>query len=247
MGTTLNGTTPQNTYPSLIKVGDNGAIDATLKRLSDGNGNDLPLLVSDKSITNYGGGNINTNTAFGSNALNNNTIGSANTAIGLNSLFQNISGVDNTAIGRLSMASNTTGVENTAVGSVSLNNNTTGSNNTAIGFFAILGNTTGIENVGVGRSTLQSNTTGSLNTAIGTRALLSNISGQGNTAIGVDTSSGNFSNSVIIGRDATATANNQFVVGSASVNAGSVAAEVNTSANVWNVVINGVARKILLA
>jgi hypothetical protein len=34
MGTTLTGTTPQDTYDSLIKVGDNGPIDGTLKRLS---------------------------------------------------------------------------------------------------------------------------------------------------------------------------------------------------------------------
>jgi hypothetical protein len=50
MGTTLNGTTPQNTYPSLIKVGDNGAVDATLQRLSDGEGNDLPLEVSSTAV-----------------------------------------------------------------------------------------------------------------------------------------------------------------------------------------------------
>jgi uncharacterized membrane protein len=52
---------------------------------------------------------------------------------------------------------------------------------------------------------------------------------------------------VILGIDAQATASNQFVVGTATVNAGAVTAEVNTSANVWNVIINGVAQKILLA
>jgi hypothetical protein len=46
---------------------------------------------------------------------------------------------------------------------------------------------------------------------------------------------------------ATPTGNNQFVVGTATRNAGAVTAEVNVSANVWNVIINGVARKILLA
>jgi hypothetical protein len=46
MGTTLNGTTPQSTYPSLIKVGDNGAVDATLQRLSDGEGNDFRYLLA---------------------------------------------------------------------------------------------------------------------------------------------------------------------------------------------------------
>jgi hypothetical protein len=40
MGTTLTGTTPQDTYDSLIKVTDNGPLSGTLKALSDGLGND---------------------------------------------------------------------------------------------------------------------------------------------------------------------------------------------------------------
>jgi hypothetical protein len=55
MGTTLNGTTPQNTYPSLIKVGDNGPIDGTLKTLSDGLGNDLPMQAS-STVVNFTNG-----------------------------------------------------------------------------------------------------------------------------------------------------------------------------------------------
>jgi hypothetical protein len=50
-----------------------------------------------------------------------------------------------------------------------------------------------------------------------------------------------------LGRDATATASNQFVVGSGAYPAGAVATEVNASSKVWNVIINGVAQKILLA
>jgi len=46
MGTSLFNTTPANTYPALIKVGDNSTIDGTLKTLSDGAGNDLPIQVS---------------------------------------------------------------------------------------------------------------------------------------------------------------------------------------------------------
>jgi hypothetical protein len=46
MGTALTGLQIKDTYESLIKVGDNGPIDGTLQRLSDGLGNDLPLLVS---------------------------------------------------------------------------------------------------------------------------------------------------------------------------------------------------------
>jgi hypothetical protein len=74
-----------------------------------------------------------------------------------------------------------------------------------------------------------------------------NTTGSGNSALGYNTQSGNFSNSVILGHSATATANNQFVVGSTGTNAGAVTTEVNVSTQVWNVVINGVARKILLA
>jgi hypothetical protein len=46
MGTTLTGTTPQDTYDSLIKVTDNGPISGTAKFLSDGLGNDSALALS---------------------------------------------------------------------------------------------------------------------------------------------------------------------------------------------------------
>jgi len=45
MGTTLTGTTPQDTYDSLIKVTDNGPIGATAKLLTDGLGNDSVLYL----------------------------------------------------------------------------------------------------------------------------------------------------------------------------------------------------------
>jgi hypothetical protein len=46
MGTTLTGTTPQDTYDSLIKVTDNGPLSGTAKYLSDGLGNDSILALS---------------------------------------------------------------------------------------------------------------------------------------------------------------------------------------------------------
>ena len=49
MGTTLTGTTPQDTYDSLIKVTDNGPLSGTLKALSDGLGNDSVLSLSTAS------------------------------------------------------------------------------------------------------------------------------------------------------------------------------------------------------
>ena len=50
MGTTLTGTTPQDTYDSLIKVTDNGPISATVKYLSDGLGNDSALALSTGNV-----------------------------------------------------------------------------------------------------------------------------------------------------------------------------------------------------
>lgn len=50
MGTTLTGTTPANTYDSLIKVTDNGPLSGTAKYLSDGLGNDSALALSTSNI-----------------------------------------------------------------------------------------------------------------------------------------------------------------------------------------------------
>ena len=137
--------------------------------------------------------------------------------------------VNSVAIGKEALQNNTT-YQNCAVGYRALYNNT-GGDNTAIGaFYAMFANTTG------GR-----------NTGIGTYALNGNTTGQWNSALGYNTSSGNFDGSVILGYGAGATASNQFVAGSSAVNAGAVTTETNSSTQVWNVIINGVARKILLA
>ena len=133
MGTSLSGLTPANTYQALIKVGDNSALSATLKRLSDGAGNDLPLWVSTEFLTNYGAGAITTNTAFGATALDSNTTGSNNTAYGLNALTANTSGTQNVGLGVDALLTNTTGIENTAVGGLALTTNNN-SYNSAFGY-----------------------------------------------------------------------------------------------------------------
>ena len=73
MGTTLTGTTPQDTYDSLIKVTDNGPLSGTAKYLSDGLGNDSALALSTGNVgigtltpdskLDVTGGNITINTA----------------------------------------------------------------------------------------------------------------------------------------------------------------------------------------
>lgn len=94
---------------------------------------------------------------------------------------------------------------------------------------------------------MRDNQSGSSNTAIGRDALLNNEAGGNNTAIGMGVSSGNFSGSIIIGVSATATDNNQFVVGLSGTPAGAVTTESLSSTKTWSVIINGTAHKILLA
>jgi hypothetical protein len=192
-----------------------------------------------------GAGSIASNTVVGYNALNSNVTGNRTVAIGKEALFVNTAS-NNTAVGNQALYSNTTGGTNTAVGDVAMRSNTTGEQNTALGYTALYTNTTGIENVSLGYQSLF-NSTASRNVAIGANALLSNTTGERNTAIGYSVSSGNNSGSVILGHGAAASASNQFVVGSTAVNAGQVVNEVNTSTKYWEVVINGVICKVLLA
>jgi len=188
------------------------------------------------------------NTFIGENVFN--TISNpskwANTAIGRNALKNTVAG-QNIGIGEDTLYYNTTGFQNIAIGNNALNRNIIGENNVAIGIVSMLFNTTGINNIAVGTQSLFYNTTGRDNIAIGVSTGNGNTTGQYNIMIGSDIDNQNFSRCVILGRQAQATANNQFVVGSVGTPAGSVTSEVNTSTNVWNVRINGVARKILLA
>ena len=132
---------------------------------------------------------------------------------------------------------------NTVFGNGALNSNTTGVNNTVIGYNAGSLITTGGYNtlIGYGAS---SPANGFSNTLVGNNAI---SQGSSNTIIGVDTNSGAFSSSIILGRAATATASNQFVVGSSAYPAGTITAAVAPVINeYWTVKINGVDKKIAL-
>jgi len=69
MGTTLTGTTPQDTYDSLIKVTDNGPISGTLKALSDGLGNDSTLSLSTTAASIAGTLAVTGNATFDTSTL----------------------------------------------------------------------------------------------------------------------------------------------------------------------------------
>lgn len=205
----------------------------------------------------------NGNTAIGINVGYLNTTGIDNIAIGVSALFSNTSGNYNVALGTNALGSNVIGAHNIAIGLQALENNityeniaigqeaarftTTGTNNVALGLNSLTLNTTGSRNIAIGFGASLRNTIGNDNVSLGWYALANNVTGLKNTVIGTGADCVNFNGSIVLGYAATATASNQFVVGTAAVNAGAVTVEVNASSQVWNVVINGVARKILLA
>jgi len=188
--------------------------------------------------------------AIGSQSLNSNSTSDSNTAIGYRALFSSTAS-QNTAIGAYAIGSGAAGALNTAIGYNCMYGALVGaSNNVAIGVSVFQGGSfAGAYNVGIGNSVGSSVTTGSENVIIGYSAVPNVLTtGTKNTIIGTSTAVSNAadSGSIAIGHGAVITGNNQFVVGSAATNAGTVTAEVVVSDATWSVIINGTAYKILL-
>jgi hypothetical protein len=124
-----------------------------------------------------------------------------------------------------------------------------GDSNSSFGFESMLFLTKGNQNSGFGTRTFDSLSLGDDNIAFGFQAGKNISIGSGNICIGNSSrvSRGDINNSIILGNDAEATDDNQFVVGSVDNEAGKIESESLTSTQTWSVVINGVARKILLA
>lgn len=175
-----------------------------------------------------GSGDIATNTAFGLNALQENTTGNRNTAIGNTALPVNTTGQQNTAIGALALNLNITGNGNTAVGDGALQRNKN-SSNSAFGVGALGYNTDGNYNTACGMSSLSLNTTGVYNTAVGYQALLSNTIGADNTAVGVASLRNNVSGSYNSCVGQNALSSNTTGVSNSAV--GLNASQANTTGN----------------
>jgi hypothetical protein len=175
-----------------------------------------------------GGGDVNTNTVVGFEALKSNeALGTDNTATGYQSLFKNTEGNENVAIGVGALFSNTTGKENIAVGWAALGSNTIGSENVAVGHSALVNNKDnggslyGQQNVAIGNSSLFNNTIGTNNVALGYQAGL-DLSGNSNTNTFLGSnanvsSSGIYSNATAIGYDAKVDSSNKIRLGNISV------------------------------
>jgi hypothetical protein len=80
MGTTLTGTTPQDTYDSLIKVTDNGPLTGSLKKLTDGLGNDSSLSLSTAAASLSGTFAVSGNATFDTDTL---FVDAANNRVGI--------------------------------------------------------------------------------------------------------------------------------------------------------------------
>lgn len=214
----------------------------------------------------------NSNMALGYASLQWNTTGNNNHAIGNGALiyqassdsvgngFLALAGVNgqfNTAMGTVAAWGDGngfpgappvgTGYGNTAIGAGAIYSLADGNNNTAVGNGALAELTNGEVNVAIGSAAGGQGIATYGNTAIGTLAMYPNVTGHRNTVVGLHATSTNFNESVVLGAFAQATGDNQFVIGSPSAPVGQVVTEANTSTKVWNVIINGVAYKILLA
>ena len=151
------------------------------------------FVSSEAGIPPPDGGNANSNTAQGTQALFSNTTGNANTATGVGALYKNTTGSGNTATGMAALGSNTTGVSNTAIGARTLLS-ATGNYNVALGDSAGESLTTGDNNIDIGYNVFgvkgESNTIRIGNSDIGATYIMG-ISGQtvvGGAAVFVDSS-----------------------------------------------------------
>ena len=188
------------------------------------------------------------NTAIGYQALKAAQGGSQNTALGTSALTALISGTANIALGYRAMAALTTNTDNIAIGDRAMEAGNGGGNVFIGSLSGQVSSTNCDQNTAVGYQALKIISTGNRNVAIGGTAGNALTTGASNVLIGYNAQAGaGNSASIVLGRNAAATANNQFVVGSSAYNAGTVTTEVNASSKVWNVIINGTACKILLA
>ena len=68
MGTSLTGNNISQSYLGLLKSTDSQAISSTVKRITDGNGNDLPLSISTSTVRLQAGTSTAPSLSFGSNS-----------------------------------------------------------------------------------------------------------------------------------------------------------------------------------
>lgn len=209
------------TPTALVHIAAQGTLstDVVFRVRNSGNTGDyIRVLGNNNVFVGFRAGNVNTGsnvTAYGTDALRNNTSGSSNTAFGADALTSNTTAIFNTAVGVQALSSNTTGADNTAMGALSLSSNNA-TNNSAFGYAALRLNTSGGSNSAFGENVFSNNTTGSGNIAFGVEA--GRFIADGTTDLTIA------NNSVFLGRDTRAAADNQtnqIVIGHEAIGLGS--------------------------
>ncbi len=183
------------------------------------------------------------NVGIGWRSLYSVTEGYDNMGLGFKALTLCTTGTQNTAVGSQALPALTTGNFNVGVGTYALKVATTGEYNTALGFGSSLGLTTGVSNVGVGQWTFYYLTTGGTNVAVGAGALSQLVDGNNNVGVGAINGTdlygngyppivhgsdntycgfnagpnGDYSDTLCLGSQATATASHHAVVGGPTV------------------------------
>lgn len=105
MGSTLTGNTVASTYAGLLKTTDTGAVNSTLKTVSDGNGNDTALQVSTTAVNTTGDFTVATNKLSVTSSTGNTNV-AGNLTVNGNKLTV-LSATGNTSIaGTLSVSGN---------------------------------------------------------------------------------------------------------------------------------------------
>ncbi len=207
-----------------------------LIRANSGQTNANPLVLFQNSTgTELARLNVdaNSNIAFGTNALANNTSGSFNIALG-SALAANTTGAENVAVGREALSNNTNGNYNVAVGRGALSSNNEWFN-TAIGNNAgagAVGAASG-HNVFVGAESGFSITTANNNTLLGRSSGRAVTTGDNNLLLGYQTGDNltTGSNNILLGYDLNATS----ATGSNQLNIGGVLeGDTSTLAAVFN-------------
>jgi hypothetical protein len=204
---TNNGTL--NEWMRITSAGNVGIDTSTPAATLDVNGNlNLPTTTSASvGVLTLGGvrflHNFGTyNTFVGTNAGNTTMTAGHISAFGYNALANNTSGDANSAFGHNALAANNTGSDNSAFGGGALVSNTTGGSDSGFGHHALYSNSTGSTNSAFGESALANDASGSSNSAFGSGALSSLTTGNNNIAIGSSAGSslnGSESNNIYIG------------------------------------------------
>ncbi len=209
-----------------------------------------------------GGGNSNTNSAIGLQALAANTSGQFNTATGVQALNMLNTGSRNSAYGYRALANhlgnsssasgmqalmeNTTGNNNTAVGDQALKSNIEASNNTAVGQQSLWSNIAGAGNTALGRLALGNNLNNN-NTAVGLSALVTNTTGYENTALGsqADVTVANITNATAIGFKAKVANTNTIQLGNTAVTDVKTSGKLTTGTVTYPNIHNATAGQVL--